>query len=156
MIDSILCFFREHGSLVLSSILSICLVYIAYQQMKTSRDKLNLDLYEKRFEVYQRALTFYHMLMDKTLDTPTHRSFIESKEAAFFLFPDNREIFELLNRVHVNSFEVTGLKNKIEAFQGHPDYLIQSCHERDSAMREISKDIERLKVFLAPYLNAPH
>jgi lipopolysaccharide export LptBFGC system permease protein LptF len=139
-----------------SSISSIFLVYIAYQQMKTNRDKLNLDLYEKRFEVYQRTLTFYQMLMDKTLDTPTHRSFIESKEAAFFLFPDNREIFDLLDRVNLNSFEVTELKNKIEESKGSPDYLIQSFHERDSAMSEISEDIKRLKVFLSPYLNAPH
>ncbi len=156
MIDSILCFFREHGSLVLSSILSLFLAYIAYQQMKTSRDKLKLDLYEKRFEVYQRTLTFYQMLLDETLDTPTHRSFIESKEAAFFLFPDNRKIFELLDRVHVNSFKVTGFKNNSETLQGHPETLIKASEASRLAINEISEDIKRLKVFLVPYLNAPH
>ncbi len=156
MIDSILCFFREHGSLVLSSILSLCLAYIAHQQMKTSRDKLKLDLYEKRFEVYQRTLTFYQKLMDGTLDTPTHRSFIESKEAAFFLFPDNRKNFELLDRVHVNSFTVTGFKNNSETLQGHTETLIKAGEASRLAFVEISEDIKHLKVFLAPYLNAPH
>lgn len=48
--------------LVLSTVMAGFLAYIAYQQLETNRNKLKLDLYIKRFEVYSVSLTFYQEL----------------------------------------------------------------------------------------------
>ena len=49
--------------IALPIIMAIFLAYIAYQQMVTNRNKLRLDLYNKRFEVYSVALEFYQELI---------------------------------------------------------------------------------------------
>ena len=70
----------------LPAIIAIFLAYIAYQQMSTNRNKLKLDLYNKRFEVYTDTLKFYQELMEEEVSKSTHINFITSKEASLFLF----------------------------------------------------------------------
>ncbi len=152
MIDSILCFFVEYGDFVLSSVMSIFLGYVAYQQHKTNRDRLKHEFYQKRFEVYQRTLTLYQMLEQGIPDNQTHRHFIESSEAAYFLFPNNREIYDILKRINANSFIIIGFRKSINP---HPDSL-KDAKENIQALRDISKDVEHLRLQLEPYLNAPH
>jgi hypothetical protein len=36
---------------------------VAYAAWWTSREKLRLDLYNRRFDVYSRTLDFYHVLL---------------------------------------------------------------------------------------------
>ncbi len=49
---------EEIKNIYLPIIMAIFLGYIAYQQMRTNRDKLKLDLYNKRFGVYICVLKF--------------------------------------------------------------------------------------------------
>jgi hypothetical protein len=83
------------------SVVSVCFAGAAWW---TSREKLRLDLYNRRFDVYSRTLDFYHALLSweptelekaKTslLDSPelgnTQKSFIKASREAQFLFDDD-------------------------------------------------------------------
>jgi len=52
--------FEEIKDIYLPVIMSLFLLYIAIQQMQTKKDKLKLDLYHKRFEVYSYTLKFLY------------------------------------------------------------------------------------------------
>lgn len=43
---------------LLTPLIAIITCYIAYQQWKTNRDKLNLDRYERRLEIYKEVVRF--------------------------------------------------------------------------------------------------
>ncbi len=83
VLESIFCLIRDTW---IPLILSIFLAYIAFQQMATNRNKLRLDLYTKRFEVYLSVLKFYQELIENGSSKETHLDFIAKKESAKFLF----------------------------------------------------------------------
>ena len=83
-------------------IISTVLVYVAIQQMITNRNKLKLELYHKRFEVYSSALTFGQELTSNELTSETHRDFINKKESAYFLFSKSPSIYQVLDEMHKN------------------------------------------------------
>jgi hypothetical protein len=60
----------SHWIAFLNAIAPICgysiaaiALWVASRQSKTSREKLRLDLYDKRFAVYERTLAFYSALL---------------------------------------------------------------------------------------------
>lgn len=46
---------NEYG---ITTVIAFIAVYIAYQQWNTNRQRLKLDLFDKRFSIYQSAQTF--------------------------------------------------------------------------------------------------
>lgn len=51
--------------IALSFLTSLIASYIAYQQYLTSKSKLNLDLYEKRYKVYNATRTFLSTILSR-------------------------------------------------------------------------------------------
>lgn len=95
---------------VISTLMAGFLAYIAYQQLETNRNKLKLDLYNKRFEVYSVSLTFYQELTGSGASKELVREFIEKKEAAKFLFSTEPSIYSLLDEMHEKSFKINAVK----------------------------------------------
>lgn len=52
-------------SAALIPIIAIIVAYIAWRQYKTDKDKLRLDLYEKRFKVYQSTIELLAIILEK-------------------------------------------------------------------------------------------
>jgi hypothetical protein len=118
--------------IALPIIMAIFLAYIAYQQMVTNRNKLRLDLYNKRFEVYSVALEFYQELIGDGASTELKRKFIEKKEAANFLFSEDPTIYLLLNEMHNKSFKISAVKDNRKD--------LESSHEVASLLAQESLD----------------
>jgi hypothetical protein len=130
-------------------VMSVFLAYIAYHQLTTNRNKLKLDLYNKRFEVYTSALKFYQELMAEGTSFKTHKDFINHKEAAKFLFSKDESIYSLLEEMHEKSFKINHFKNDslelahdIEAF----DLASKNSHEAliwfQPSIKDLSKKLE--------------
>ena len=73
---------------------------ISRQQWLTNREKLRLDLYDRRFKIYVRVLEFYNAVIlwdgsdeQQGLKAPYTQAFRESR----FLFPKNSGIFSFLD-----------------------------------------------------------
>ena len=72
---------------------------------RVAHQKLKLDLYDKRFAIYEAALDFY-LLKDGHLDSgdpkrveDIHRTFIRACREAKFLFDTASGVFEALDKV---------------------------------------------------------
>jgi hypothetical protein len=89
----------------------------------TSREKLRLDLYNRRFDIYSRTLDFYHALsgwiptelekretslQDSLELRTTQRAFIKASREAGFLFDDDSGIQKLLEQMHTDSIGIIG------------------------------------------------
>lgn len=138
--------------------ISIFLAYIAWQQLNTNRKKLKLDLYNKRFEIYLETLKYYQELMDlgpnKEIDREIQRSFIRGKEAAYYLFSETPEIYQLLLGINAAASQIVAFKTlgKEREVIGTQE-LLNMQQVSDDAYKMIAKSVQKIKVLMSDYLN---
>lgn len=142
-------------------LIAASVAYFAFLQWKTNKEKLRLDLYNRRFEIYVRTLEFYAALSDyKPTDNQKEfqeirLSFFKSYREAQFLFDENSGIYKMLLRLHRISFKITGFKEDGKTLAD------SGCHEELTKMNEEAHDnmmmfaiyIEELEKAISPYLN---
>ena len=133
-----------------------------------SREKLRLDLYNRRFDVYSRTLDFYHALLgwkptvaekkETSLEDSlelrmTQRAFIKASREAGFLFDDASGIQKQLEQMHADSIEIIGyLRDFLPKLVGGPDFI--SANEKcDELLKRFSDAIPSLEQKLSKYLN---
>ena len=87
-------------------------VWIAYNQYRTAKDKLRLDLFDKRYAAYEK-LQEYFIELDKysRVDKKIILILEEARYKSIFLFGD--DIKEHINEVHNKAIELYRLSNKI-------------------------------------------
>lgn len=141
------------SDIYLPGIMAIFLAYIAYQQMITNKNKLKLDLYNKRFEIYTDALRFYQELMGEEVSKETHIKFIDSKEASTFLFSDNQEIYNLLDQMHSESFKIIGFKKHGKELSDSPEQFLKSNDSMQETLEWFGKQMPVLRSKLSAYLS---
>lgn len=129
------------------------LAYIAWQQMLTNKNKLKLDLYNKRFEVYTDALKFYQELMGEEVSKNTHIRFINSKEASMFLFSKEPSIYKLLDQMHSESFKIIGFKRHGKELSGHPEQFIESNDNAQKTLQWFDEQMAVLRNKMLIFLN---
>ena len=131
--------------------MTLFLGYIAYQQMKTNKDKLKLELYNKRFEIYSITLKFYQELESDELAAETHRKFIEAKHSSKFLFHDKDGIYICLDKINTESFKVKACKENSNDRSEKPTF--QMHQDSQEALELIISEIKSLDKKLSKYLN---
>ena len=145
--------FELTKSFILPTIIALFLAYIAWQQMRINDRKLRLDLYNKRFEIYTDTLKFYQELIGEELTKETHLKFVNSKEAALFLFSSDPEIYKILDEIHARSFKITGFKKNNKSLTGAPDIMMEAYKEMEQALSWIMAKApvlqKRFKKFLS-------
>nr|WP_314901336.1 hypothetical protein [uncultured Deefgea sp.] len=134
-------------------IISFAVASIAYQQWRVAKQKLRLDLYNRRFGVYENTLVFYQRLsggQESVLadDFKGIRfAFIKSFRESQFLFDDDSGVYQLLDRLHSDSFKITALHQ--ESNQKLRDLL----HEDFQRALKSIDIIQELEMKMKPYLN---
>lgn len=78
-------------SAALTPIIAIIVAYIAWRQHKTDKDKLRLDLYEKRFKVYQSTIELLAIILKK--------ADVSLEEVSQFAFKTNESKFLFENEI---------------------------------------------------------
>jgi hypothetical protein len=94
---------------VLGLIVTVCMVWIAVQQMFIARQKLNHDLFDRRYAVYVATQTLMVACLNSIGgDIGNLRPFIDAQKVAPFLF--GKEINEFLAQVwkHSATIQVFG------------------------------------------------
>lgn len=134
-------------------VMSAFLAYIAWQQMRINAKKLKLDLYNKRFEVYADALKFYQELISGEISKETHLKFINSKEAAIFLFSDDPDIYQTLDEMHSQSFKVSGFKQIAPQLKDSPEVLLRAHDDAQHALTLNGEMLNKLQVKFKKYLS---
>ncbi len=145
--------YSQLTDIFLPAMLAIFLAYIAYQQMKTNKSKLKLDLYDKRFKIYTDALRFYQELLDEEVSKEVHRAFIDSKEASMFLFSNNIEIYKLLEQMHSESFKIIGFKKHGKELLSCPDQFTKSYNNAQETLKWFRENMLELHKKMGQHLN---
>ena len=103
--------------------ISIIVVLVFVSQAKTDAAKVRLDLYNKRFDVYKSALNLYtancwHWNYESI--RPLELQFIESLKESQFLFGDEIEICDILEKIKdCNAAIATYEKKRLELENGN-------------------------------------
>lgn len=107
---------------------SIGVLYVAYQQYRTNSNKLRLDLYDRRFGVYLKAIDFYGALTKFDSASPEHSSlhmdFVRAVRESRFLFGANSTATLLLDEMHDRASNIIGFRDSgHEMKSNHEEYL---------------------------------
>jgi hypothetical protein len=148
---------------------SLASLFIAASAFWTSREKLRLDLYNRRFDVYSRALDYAHSLDDwiptdaerashslqDSADLErTKRAFIKASRESQFLFKDTSGVHKLLEQMHADSFGIIGHRRDVAPNLGPlgPDAL-PLCKEFDKRVERFHASIGALEQAMSKYLD---
>jgi hypothetical protein len=135
--------------------------WVAYQQWKTNKEKLRLDLYNRRFDIYAKTVSFYQALLDfdalnkAGIFSRLHKEFITAQRESQFLFDRSSGIFEILKDLHLATFKITGFKEHGEEFAGPGTQNEYQKMQKEmlNAYSQFEKSIEKLESKIARYLN---
>jgi hypothetical protein len=86
--------------------------YIAFNQYRTNRDKLRLDLFEKRIEAYEKLQEYFnYLLRDGRVEDKAIPILAEARYKSLFLF--GNEITEYIDEVWAKASEMRRLDLKL-------------------------------------------
>jgi hypothetical protein len=143
---------------LLTPLIALIASYIAIQQWRTNKEKLRLDLYDKRFAVYENTLALYRMLMSETLLTEKEKidiqsNFIKSYRESQFLFSDSDGITKLLGDISSKTPVINNILSIHKAYIGNPDMQVQAHMNHLEALTFLNNSMPELEKRLAKYLN---
>ncbi len=135
---------------------AIYVAQISRRQWLTNKEKLRLDLYDRRFDIYMRVLDMYQAVISwegtseqKKLQYP----FIKAHLEARFLFPADSGINEYLNEFRNHSFKIVNFDQLTPLAQAAPEKYLKFAKEREASAGWLLNSIEELERKLAPFLN---
>lgn len=128
----------------------------AKHQLDIANDNLQFNIYERRFGVYLDAVQFMNAL-DQWKSCPDdeklliRNKFLLTYRESQFLFPDNLDIFKILDELSKRSFHVTEHDSKLNNSKD-PQIIIPTTKERRENLEWINKSIPKLEELMKPYL----
>lgn len=135
---------------------------IALRQAYINREKLRLDLYDKRFKVYTNVLNIYQQLIKYIPSTESqdklesiHIDFIMTLHESTFLFDKSSGIFELLVEMNDKVFLIKGHKEHGQKIARIDPKVFTKYHEEfQQSLNWFGREgINKLQILLEPYLN---
>lgn len=141
-------------------LISAYVAWIAYQQYRTNREKLRLDLYDRRFGVYAASIDFYHALSSydeaNEQHQEAHRAFVKAMRESRFLFGQESEIVGILEEMHTRAASIMGYKTHGKALRdSDPNESRKWFETQQAAYIWIGSDqgLLRLEAVLMPFLD---
>ena len=138
------------GTLFIASVV----VYITFQQHKTNKDKLRLDLFEKRYKVYKTLMEFLaHVVTYGDVEEKKVWTFNAETNDSVFLFGE--EISSYINNVYKKAWELRTANFKLEHQKFRSETLKQvdaTFNNREDVFQWFSKELVKTQEIFKPYL----
>ncbi len=141
---------------VLSPFIAAMALWVASRQSKTNVAKLRLDLYDKRFAIYENALTFFSGAggTPQSLQSDgfalLQRQFVKAHRESQFLFDADAGIFELLGRLNLDAHKV--IVSKTRGLEMGGERGVKLIAEGNDVYKGIEKSINDLEAAIGPYI----
>jgi hypothetical protein len=140
---------------VLTVLISLAAFVVALFSLVVNEEKFRLDLYNKRFDIYVRAVRFYQALFKADRDTEAfadlYNSFILASREAQFLFDPGSGVYKLLEQLNRDSMTILGQKDMPKNLPFEQEKANMEAHS--SAIMRWNASMEPLEAMMAPYLN---
>ena len=128
---------------------------IAYQQWKTARNKLKLELFEKRMEVYACVQeTLGHAARDGTLDNEKQIAYLTGTKSAKWLY--GPEVATYLDKTLWHKIVDLELYNNLSRDNSNEEERIENIHARGETMKWLVAQYKDLDKLCEPYLTLTH
>lgn len=129
---------------LLTILIAIITILILYQQWKTNHYKYKLDLYDKRFKVYNALRKFLGLLLQKGIENVTQEEIreynINIKESLFLFDKDIQDYLELINKKTIDfqhihqtlvssKTSVEGGKQALEIYESLSNWFLAQLDE---------------------------
>jgi hypothetical protein len=135
---------------LLTPVIAIVAGYIAWQQLKTNRRKLKLDLFEKRYAVFEKIGEFIgSILTSGKVGSGKDMQFLVDTKAVGLLFSEDistfvSEIYRKAVRLHTLDAELEGTQgpqriSNIEAQREIKDWYGEALEGLEARFREYLK-----------------
>ncbi len=150
-----------HVTVIFALIISGLALLASFFALVVNAEKLRLDLYNRRFDVFTKTIRVYHALLDLERSyrdgsfTELQNTFIISWRESQFLFDGKSGIFELLSQLNDAIFVITGFKEHGESVfkSGDAEAFMRASNAATRSMNKWNNSTERLEKAMAPYLN---
>lgn len=142
-------------------VISVAVFWVAFNQYRLAAQKLRLDLYNRRFDIYVAALNFYQALIGSDITDACdafdvkHLAFIKAFREAQFLFRSGSGVYEVLDDYHKHAMRIIFRKESVndKAYMSSPEAVIKGSTELQESLEIINNGITKLEKALGPYLN---
>ena len=141
-----------------SLLVSIAVFGVAFSQMKIASAKVKLDLYNRRFNIYQITLDYYFSLWNDPYPTVTEKSFLFTKafRESKFLFKDNDNVYKTLEKIHKKGSKIRfyeKYKYEMEHNLTKDKLDLDTLHKTSSeALLELENDLMALENYIQKYI----
>ena len=139
------------------ALIAVFVAFVAYRQWMVARQKLRLDLYDKRFTVFEVALKVYQESLGETeLTEPAyeelHRKFITAMIEARFLFSVDSGIAKVMEDFNKSIFVVKGSRRIMKTSGIPPEELNKVFNKFTDEQMLFPNKLEDLERRMKPYL----
>ncbi|MCX5513380.1 hypothetical protein C3941_00105 [Kaistia algarum] len=119
---------------LLTPVIAIVAVYIAFAQWTTARRKLALDLFEHRFQFYRNAQAAIRPIIASGKPTmEDEKAYLRVLDEARFLF--GTEVYEYLDDVWLAIVNLGSISNELDGLRGE---------ERGAAIKERRREFDKI------------
>jgi hypothetical protein len=90
---------------------------ISKRQWKTNQEKLRLDLYQRRFEIYLRILEYHWALLDwqgKPEQIASRGPFVRAFCESRFIFPEKSGVYDFLREFNQHALQIVNFKSELD------------------------------------------
>lgn len=143
-------------SAVATTVIAGYVAAISARQWRTNREKLRLDLYNRRFEIYIRVLGFYQELIQwegSSEQVERQAPFIKAYAESRFMFPPQSGVYEYLKEFSGHAFKIVQFKKTVEALSSLPEETTKLALERSNHANWILVSMAEIERKMGPYLN---
>jgi hypothetical protein len=141
-------------SALLTPTIALVAVYIGWQQWRTNRNKLKLDLFERRMAIYEAARDLIgHCLTGTHAKDAQLFAFLHATRQALFLLDKGLSNY-LFKEIYVKACELTALREGLPAESG--DARTKTLERAGELRAWLHKQQEALEKKFERYLKLEH
>ena len=138
---------KDFSPAVITFVIGLIASYIAFNQYKVAHAKLKLDLFEKRYAIFEETWKFLSGVIqgDNASDPPIHPIMNLAPQASFLF---GKDIEEYISLAHSNRIELARTERQIQP--SNSEAIDRNAHLMNWFYNEASSGV---KAVFSPYLD---
>lgn len=146
----------DHAIAITPLIIAAVVAVVAFLQYRLAREKLRLDLYNRRYEIYRSIFDFYHVLIGwkgTEADKAQQAKFFQAYQESKFLFSEKSGISAIYKKLNDGASKVIGFKENSSEYAKEPELFMKLFNETNAIqINEFDEGLRALEAKMKPYL----